>query len=304
MDKFISKDFYKGVLDNLYDGVYFIDFNKKITYWNSAAEKITGYNRDEVIGVHCREDILVYTKDEVVNLCKGQCPLFETFEDGKMREIQVYVQHKDGHKVPVLMRAIQVKNDAGEIVGVLEIFKDSSTKPAHSEKIGDLERTALIDPLTELANKKYLETAITARIGEMQRYGWQFGIISMDTDNFSTINELYGREVGDKALKVIAKTLTNSSRPFDMIGRWQGENFVAVIANVNENSLRCVANRFLTLVEQSNMTIGSKIIRITLSVGATLTKPGDTVASILDRAETFMKESQSHGGNRLTMKNI
>lgn len=303
MDKFISDDFYKGILDNLYDGVYFIDKSKSITYWNNAAEKITGYKRDEVLGVHCREDILVYTKDEVVNLCKGQCPLFETFADGKMRETQVYVQHKDGHKVPVLMRAIQVKDDTGQVVGVLEIFTDNSPKPVHSDKIGDLEKTALIDLLTGLANKKYLETAITARIGEMQRYGWQFGIIFMNADNFSAINELYGREVGDKALRIISKTLTNSSRPFDMIGRWEGAHFVAVIANVNENSLYTVANRFLTLVEQSNLTIGSKIIRITLSVGAALARPGDTVTSILERSEGLMKESLDHGGNRLTMKN-
>jgi diguanylate cyclase (GGDEF)-like protein/PAS domain S-box-containing protein len=289
-------------MDNLYEGVYFIDRDKRITYWNQAAEKITGYNSTEVVGVHCHDDILVYAKDEVVNLCDGQCPLSVTLTDGKMRETQVFVRHKDGHKVSVIMRAIQVRSADGEIEGVLEIFTDNSPKLVHTDKIGDLDKTALIDPLTGLSNKKYLETAISARIGEMQRYGWQFGIISMDTDNFETINEIYGREVGDRALKTISKTLINSARPFDMIGRWEDEHFVAVIANVNENSLYTVSNRFLTLVEQSSLTVGSKIIRITLSVGATLARPGDTVATVLDRAEDLMKKSLKLGGNRLTMK--
>ena len=303
MDQYINSDFYKGILDNLYDGVYFIDKNKKITYWNGAAEKITGYKKDEVLGVHCREDILFYSKDEVVNLCKGQCPLFETFGDGMMRETQVYVQHKDGHKVAVLMRAIQVRDTEGAIAGVLEIFTDNSPKITHHDKIGDLEKVALIDTLTGLANKKYLETAITSRIGEMQRYGWQFGIISMFADDFKNMNELYGREVGENALKIIAKTLINSSRPFDMIGRWGGGHFVAVIANVNENSLFAVSNRFIALVEQSHLNIGSKIIRITLSAGAAIARPQDTMDTILARAEKLMNESADHGGNRLTMRN-
>lgn len=298
----INDELFRKVIDNLYEGVYFIDRTKRITYWNQAAEKITGYNASEVVGVHCKEDILVYSKDEVVNLCKGQCPLVETLDDGRMRETQVYIQHKDGHKVSVIMRAIQVLRADGNMEGVLEIFTENTPKLAHAEKMGDLEKVALIDHLTGLANKKYLETTMTARLGEMQRYGWQFGIIMMDADNFKAINELYGREVGDRALKIISKTLVNSSRPFDMIGRWTEEAFVAVIANVNENTLYAVANRFLTLVEQSNLTIGSKILRLTLSVGATLARPGDTVEGLIERAEKFMKKSVELGGNRLTMK--
>jgi diguanylate cyclase (GGDEF)-like protein/PAS domain S-box-containing protein len=298
----MSDELFRKVIDNLYEGVYFIGRDKRIAYWNRAAEKITGYSSSEVLGVHCKEDILVYSKDEVMNLCKGQCPLVETLADGRMRETQVFIQHKDGHKVSVIMRAIQVHDSKGQLEGVLEIFAENTPKIMHTEKMGDLEKVALIDALTGLANKKYLETAITARLGEMQRYGWQFGIISMQADNFSSMNELYGREVGDKALRVIAKTLVNSSRPFDMIGRWEGEHFFAVIANVNENTLYTVANRFLTLVEQSNLTIGSKIIRITLSVGATLARPQDTVETLLGRAGKHMDKSRELGGNRLTLK--
>jgi diguanylate cyclase (GGDEF)-like protein/PAS domain S-box-containing protein len=298
----MNDELFRKVIDNLYEGVYFIDREKRISYWNHAAEKITGYASSEVLGVHCKEDILFYAKDEVMNLCKGQCPLVETLADGRMRETQVFIQHKDGHKVSVIMRAIQVHGIDGKLEGVLEIFSENTPKVMHTEKMGDLEKVALIDALTGLANRKYLETAVTARLGEMQRYGWQFGIISMRADGFSAINELYGREIGDKALKVIAKTLVNSSRPFDMIGRWEGDHFAAVIANVNETTLYTVANRFLTLVEQSNLAIGSKIIRITISVGATLARPQDTVQTLLDRANKLMNKSRELGGNRLAMK--
>lgn len=300
MNAEMNSEFFHKVIDNLYEGVYFIDRDKRITYWNNAAEKITGYKSSEVLGVHCREDILVYSKEEVVNLCKGQCPLVETLEDGKMRETQVFIQHKDGHKVSVIMRAIQVRGANGEMEGVLEIFTENTPKLAHAEKMGDLEKTALIDPLTGLANKKYLESAITARLGEMQRYGWKFGLISLEADKFSEIAASYGKETGDGTVKMIGKTLVNSSRPFDMIGRWDGSHFIAIIANVNENTLHTVGHRFLALVEQSNLTVGPRILRITISIGATLARPGDTAEIILERAVKLMKKSAEDGGNRLT----
>ncbi len=290
------------ILDSLYEGVYIIDLNKNISYWNKGAEQITGFTSSEVLGVHCREDILIYTKDGVMNLCKGQCPLSQSIDDGKVRETEVYFQHKDGHKVPVLLRAVPLRGTSGKVEGVIEIFSDNSSKMAYLERMEELQKVALLDPLTGLANRRYIESALTARLHEMQRYGWTFGVIFMDTDNFKSINDLYGHEIGDKALKMVAKTLVSSSRSFDMIGRWGGEEFVAIVVNVNENKLYAVANRFLALVEQSSFMVDSKMIRITLSVGATIARKDDTIDMLLARADKLMYHSKSAGGNRLTMK--
>lgn len=297
-----KEEFLNNILNNLYEGIYIVDRNKKIAFWNKGAEIITGYASEEVLGEKCKGDILIFSDDNIINLCKGQCPLAETIEDGLTREKEVYLQHKDGHKVPVRLKAIPLRGTGGRIDGVIEMFRDNSSRVADLEKVEQLEKLALLDPLTGLANRRYIEMVINSRLNEVKRYGWLFGIISMGTDNFSSITRLYGGDVGEKVLKMVAKNLVNSSRPFDMIGRYEDEKFVAVITNVNENNLYTVATRFLGLVEQSSFPIGSKIVRITLSAGAVVADPEDATASLLARADQLMAQSKAAGGNRLTMK--
>ena len=68
-------DFYKEVIDNLYDGVYFVDRSRTITYWNKGAERITGYKKDEVLGRSCQDNLLSHCTAEGVELCRDRCPL-------------------------------------------------------------------------------------------------------------------------------------------------------------------------------------------------------------------------------------
>ena len=98
--------------------------------------------------------------------------------------------------------------------------------------IEDLQRKVFLDPLTEIANRRYVDTGLPVRFDEMTRYGWQFGVIMMDIDHFKDVNDRYGHDIGDEALKMIARTLLNSSRSSDIVGRWGGEEFIAIISNV------------------------------------------------------------------------
>ena len=70
-----------------------------------------------------------------------------------------------------------------------------------------------------------------------QRYRWVFGVIFIDIDNFKIVNDRYGHDSGDDVLKMVAKTLQNSVRSFDVVSRWGGEEFMAIIANVDAGEL-------------------------------------------------------------------
>ena len=94
---------------HLYDGVYFVDQERRITYWNSGAERLTGYRREDVLGKRCSDNILMHINDEGMNLCEKQCPLEETIIDGQPRDIEAYLQHRDGHRVPVSIRVAPVR---------------------------------------------------------------------------------------------------------------------------------------------------------------------------------------------------
>jgi diguanylate cyclase (GGDEF)-like protein/PAS domain S-box-containing protein len=292
--------FFKGLLDNLYDGVYYVDPERTILYWNKGAERLTGYSSAEVLGTRCWDNILMHVDADGTSLCASGCPLQRSMQSGDPLESEVFLHHKNGHRVPVRVRAAPLRDSAGNVIGAVEIFSDNSEKINSLDMIEELQRKAFLDPLTGLANRRYLDTSLPARFDEIARYGWQFGVIMMDIDHFKTVNDRYGHYVGDEALKMVARTLLNSSRSSDIVGRWGGEEFIAVLPNVTALRLRMSAERHRALVEQSSLPLESGPLTLTISAGATLVLPGDTSATLIKRADKLLYESKANGRNRVT----
>ncbi len=298
----VDDDFYRKLLDNLYDGIYFVDRERKVTYWNSGAERITGYRSSEVLGKRCRDNILVHIDQRGTNLCGSGCPLEESIAHGRTYETEAYLRHKDGHRVPVSIRTFPIRDSEGTTSGAVEVFTDNSSKVAFLHQIEELQKMTILDHLTGLANRRYIEMNLDARISEMLRYGWPFGILFIDIDHFKAVNDLYGHGIGDEVLKMIAKTFINNSRPFDTVGRWGGEEFVAIILNVTEKRLHAIADRLRMLVEQSSLSVGNDTVGVTISIGATLALESDTTETLIKRADQLMYRAKLLGRNCIVMK--
>src|ERR1700675_1987517 len=86
--------FYKRLLDRLNDGVYFVDQERRITYWNEGAAKLTGFPMEEAVGRQCYDDFLCHVDRSGGRLCTSKCPLSATITDGKSREAFVFLRHK------------------------------------------------------------------------------------------------------------------------------------------------------------------------------------------------------------------
>ena len=102
-------------VDSLDVGVYLVDRHCKIVYWNQGAERISGYLRQDVTGRFYRNDILVHSDENEAVLCGTDCPLAGCMRDGQAREATVYLRHRAGHRVPVRVRAVPVRDEAGHI---------------------------------------------------------------------------------------------------------------------------------------------------------------------------------------------
>jgi diguanylate cyclase (GGDEF)-like protein/PAS domain S-box-containing protein len=296
-----DEKFYRDLLDNLYDGVYFVDRDRKISYWNRGAEILTGYSRDEVIGKSCWDNFLAHMDDRGNQLCQSGCPLEDTLMTGKMKESDVFLHHKEGHRVPVLVRVSPIRDGQGEIVGAVEIFSDNSAKVQSEMKIEELQELALLDDLTKLGNRRYMEMGLKTKLEDMERYASSVGVLFMDLDLFKEINDSYGHDVGDSVLRSTATTLKGAIRPQDLLCRWGGEEFVAAVSNVSRDILTVVAERFRSLVEQSYVKVGKKKIRFTISIGATLAHRSEAMADVVKRADELMYRSKQDGRNRITI---
>lgn len=185
---------YNDLLDNLFNGVYYVDLERRIQFWNKAAEEISGFSREEVISRPCSDDILIHVDDQGSNLCKSGCPLHATLLDGQIREVNAFLHHKQGHRVPVAIRICPLRNETGSIIGAVELFSNNSQALAISKRMKELEEMALLDSLTRLANRRYLETTLEQRCQEMARYQWPCGLILLDIDHFKVINDSYAMD--------------------------------------------------------------------------------------------------------------
>lgn len=297
----LEKDWFQGIVENLHDGLYFVDRTRTITLWNKAAEGISGFAADDVVGRSCFDNILTHVDGEGNPLCLGMCPLAETIVDGRPREAEVYMHHKAGHRVPVSVRVSALTDRDGNILGGIELFTDISSKAANELRVKELEKLALLDHLTRLANRGYIEREVQNRFEEKKRFGLSFGILFMDIDHFKEFNDTYGHDVGDKVLRFIANTLVANNRPFDLYGRWGGEEFIGVIRNVDSKALAALGDRVRLLIENSYLMQGNERLSVTISIGATLADDNDTYHTLLKRADVQLYKSKASGRNRLTI---
>jgi len=298
----IDHGFYKALLDGLYEGVYFLDRDRVIRYWNRGAQLITGFSADEVIGKRCSDNLLMHIDENGRQLCTAAlCPAVATMTDGRAHEVEVYLHHKDGHRLPVLTRVTPIRDSKGGITGAVEIFTDNRQLHEAKQHIVELERFALIDQLTQVGNRRYGEIYLQGSFNRLERQGWPFGLLFMDIDKFKNINDTYGHELGDMVLKSVAKTLVHNVRSSDCVSRWGGEEFLVIILQADSGDIERMGEKLLTLIRHCAVTLSSSVVRVTVSVGGTCARSDDTPESIIARADELMYRGKKSGGNRLTL---
>ena len=294
---------FKDILDNLLEAVYVTDLDRRIVYWNRAAEDLTGFAKEEVLQRVCSENILGHVDRRGVPLCGGQCPLAETMADGKPRETMVFLHHKEGFRRPVRVRTSPLRNASGAVSGGIEVFEDAMGFLALEEKIQLLESLTLLDPLTRIGNRRYLEMQIEEKLREFQISGLSLGFLLFDIDRFKDVNDTWGHLVGDRVLTVVASTLKHSLRIYDVVGRWGGEEFLMVFRPMPRHELHALGRRICTAIASEPVEVAGTRLQVTASLGLIGYPPfpealdllgWEQLVSLADRA---LYEVKAHGRN-------
>jgi len=290
----------ENIIDQLHEGVYYVDKSKNITLWNNAAVKMTGFSKDEVTGRCCADNILRHVDDKGTELCIQGCPLGETLKDGQNREANVYLHHKNGHRVPVSIRILPVYDNGANIVGAVELFTDISNRLDIIRELEKLKQEVYTDALTMVGNRKYAELALAQKLTDWELYGIPFSVFFIDIDHFKKVNDTYGHTAGDEVLKMVAKSISSAVRPLDVVTRWGGEEFVVIVPNVTGENLKVVGERIRMLVERSFAETDGHKIHVTASLGCAMIKKDEQIKPLLNRADAAMYKSKTTGRNRLT----
>lgn len=295
----MDTSFYEGLLEWISDGVYFVTRDRRITYWNAGAERITGFRADEVIGHSCAEGILRHVAETGRQLCLNGCPLAAVMRDGNEREAHVYLHHKDGHRVPVSVRGQALRDEAGVIIGSVEVFQTRVATPY----AGAPRRAAdddLLDPVTGLPPRRYGQLHLDTMLAGVRDGVTSLGVLFLDADHFKVVNDTYGHRTGDEVLRMVGQSLANGLRRGDIPIRWGGEEFIALLPGANSRGLAASAERIRMLTENSWLQKGDRQVRVTVSIGAAMARPTDNADDLIERADRYMYASKSGGRNRVT----
>ena len=288
----------KDLIDDQTAGIYFLDRSRRIIYWSPGAERLTGYLSSDVLGRCCADRLLQHMDASGQVLCNAGCPLEATMRDGKGRAIELFLHHKKGHRVPVTVRAIPIRGLSGEILGAVEVFNDVSGHDFAAERIRELGTPTLIDPLTGAGNQRFAEVQIASRLAEKKRTGLTVGLLLVEIDSLGSINERYGHSAGADTLAAVGRTLAHALRAGDFLARWDGGRFVILAVGLEGRSLADAGQRVRAVVKRSGVPARPGL-KLSLSIGVTQARIGDTVASLVARADALRREAKSRGPDRV-----
>lgn len=253
-----------------------------ITCVSDAFCKMTGYSEHELIGQ--KHSLLRHfdTRDEIYS------DMWSKISQG----VSWYGRLKNKTKCKktfLVDEYIEPLFKAGEVIGYMAIRKNVTNEAA-------FEKLAKIDPLTGLYNRYAIEEFLRLFIEEAHRYEVEFSVIMIDLDDFKEVNDMYGHLAGDEVLKSFATIFQKTIRLSDRVGRWGGEEFLVLLPHASYEEAFELAERVRVKTCSCRFDeIGYK----TASFGVALFEKGDTMTSLINKADQALYISKKKGKNQV-----
>jgi diguanylate cyclase (GGDEF)-like protein/PAS domain S-box-containing protein len=213
---------------------------------------------------------------------------------------EVWDRHKNGEIYPKWLTITAVKNNAGVVIHYVGSHIDISERKAAEEKINML---AFYDPLTQLPNRRLLVDRLRQSQMSSARSGRKGALLFIDLDNFKTLNDTKGHEVGDMLLQQLSKRLENCVRGGDTVARFGGDEFVLVLENLNENATEAAAQaesiseKIRASLSQTCL-LGIHEYNCTSSIGVTIFSGYQaSLEELMKQADIAMYQAKQSGRN-------
>jgi diguanylate cyclase (GGDEF)-like protein/PAS domain S-box-containing protein len=298
-------EFAASVFQNAPCSIIATDANGLITAMNTAAENLSGYQREELVGkasltvLHDERELL--GKAVGLNLSSnvardGFKILTAEAETGQMYEQEWTLIRQDGTKTPINLAVRAVISNTGTITGFVSIAVDITDRRQMMEYVTHL---ATHDPLTGLTGRSLLQDKVVQAVDEARRFGTKVAVFMIDLDHFKRINDSLGHTAGDQILIEAAKRLRDSVRSTDMVARMSGDEFVVVMPDITsvDDVEQCAAGLVSKLA--SEISVDGYLVNVTASVGVSIFPDVATDAKhLLKRADSAMYAAKENGRNQ------
>jgi diguanylate cyclase (GGDEF)-like protein/PAS domain S-box-containing protein len=284
MPSFDDPEIYRDILDHLQFGVSVLDLQKKIVFWSDGAEQVTGYNRIEVLGHPCTDNILQHCNQNCCDMCTEQCPIGTALRDAKPVESISFFHHKSGYRTQVHLWAIPLRNKNGLIIGVVQTFEAELSVRGPDPGDRNLQEHGWLDEVTGLPNQVMMQSHFRETLGTFTELGIPFAIILVEVPELDRFRAKYGQGALRSILQVLARTLRNSVWPTDFVGHWSDSQFLVILMGCGQEALHAVSGRMLRMMARATIMWWGEELSLAVSLGRSAARTGDTIETLLRRA--------------------
>lgn len=277
----LAPELLAALLEEIDEGIYVVDRERRILYWNRGAEQITGYLAHEVTSRACQSDLLMHCDVEGNVLCGSACPLAGVIEDGAPRQVTVFLRHRDGHRLPVRVRARPLRDAEGRIIGAIELFG-----PA----LLDRQRAGAVT--RELAEWELEHALATER-----RFGHPAVWMGIELDDAPEWEHRFGPGFIEAAMLRIAETLEAALGPRALLVRWSRTGFRVLLGQAEALQAAELGQRLAMLVHASSVPWWGDPCTVTVSVAAAAAGEQETAESLERRVCELLERCRARGGD-------
>lgn len=315
-----SEAHFRMLAENMADIVWRTDAQMRFTYINAADERVRGFAREEVIGTRLRDNIPPHAHELLDAHLKQRRETERSAHQGIALKYELPMRHKQGDEVWVEMSSVPIYGNDGSITAYQGVGRDISGRRLREtsllqtnrqletqlHQVADeksaLQELAMRDPLTGLYNRGFLDAALPRELARALRERQQLALVMLDLDHFKKVNDQHGHAAGDEVLKALAALLKQGARESDLICRYGGEEFVAILSNLSvEQALQRVEAWRLRLAD-TVVVCGDVPISVTLSAGISMFPDhGNSPEQLLASADAMLYQSKREGRNRTSV---
>jgi len=292
MSSFQDPEIYRDILDALQIGVSVLDLGKRIVFWSDGAEHITGYARIDVLGHSCVDNIFAHCNEVSCETCAEKCSIAAALHDAKPVETVGFIHHKSGHRTPVRTWAVPLRDKHGSIVGVIQTFENQFAVDGSDPIDCSMKERGCLDDTTGLPNQATMLAHLREKLEMFAELQIPFGVVCVQTHELSQFRARYGQEASKSILHVLARTLRNTVWPTDFVGRWSEDRFLVILSGCGEAALQAISQRMLKMIASATIQWWGEELSVAVSIGRAEAEAGDTVASILQRAQPGIGANQ------------
>ncbi|TVP83522.1 MAG: PAS domain S-box protein [Thioalkalivibrio sp.] len=278
-----QRDLVETILDGLPAIFFLLDTEGRLVRWNHNLEDVTGISEERIKGRQIAELVDPLDRERL------RSALALTLQEGSA-EIEAGLRTHDRRLAPYLFTCNRVHLEGGTFLAGFGV--DISERKRLEQ---ELARQASHDRLTGLYNRWKFEEVLDLELERARRYGTQFSVVMFDIDHFKYVNDRFGHDTGDRVLQRIGELVGQQVRRTDILARWGGEEFMLLLSETGLEQARQLAESTRIRVGQADFPESG---RLTISLGVTEYRPGETVPEMLKRVDNALYAAKQGGRNR------